>query len=59
MGALPESVFHYTRTATLLKVVQSKEFWLSNVFFMNDFLEINVAIHGGSGRREGKRCFLK
>lgn len=41
MGALPESVFHYTRTATLLNIVRSKEFWLSNVFFMNDFLEIN------------------
>jgi hypothetical protein len=41
MNDLPKSVYHYTKTSVLKQIVQNQEFRLSNVFFMNDHLEVN------------------
>lgn len=37
---VPATLYHYTSLASLRKIAESKKLWLSNVFFMNDYMEV-------------------
>lgn len=36
--------YHYTNTASLISILRNKEFWLSNVKFMNDTSELKYSV---------------
>jgi Protein of unknown function (DUF2971). len=38
------TLYHYTSCETLISIVTKQEFWLSNVEFMNDKLEVNYSM---------------
>lgn len=39
ISCTPEIIYHYTSSNALLSIIQNKELWFSNIFFLNDSTE--------------------
>jgi hypothetical protein len=66
--AAPATLYHYCSMHSFHGIVTSKQFWLSNVFFMNDYMEHVLLVNKarsflekrmGSPEEDAARCLLQ
>lgn len=41
----PSVLFHYTNANSFYKILESKNLWASNIYFLNDSLEYKLSVH--------------